>query len=97
MYEGIKYPYALIHWFSHVGNKPDEDTGMWLVQPDSNADGSPAMSVIHLDTVVQAVHLIGVYSDGFLPWGVSLHNSLDVFGTFYVNKYIDHHAFEIAF
>ena len=97
MYEGIKYPCALIHWFSHVGNKPDEDTGIWLVQPDSNADGSPAMSVIHLDTVVWAMHLIGVYGDGFLPRGISLHNSLDVFGTFYVNKYIDHHAFEIAF
>ena len=55
------------------------------------------MLVIHLDTIVRASHLIGVYGDRFLPRGISFHNSLDVFDTFYVNKYIDHHTFEIAY
>jgi len=35
---------------------------------------------------IWAAHLIGMYSDHFLPWGISLHNSLDVFNTFYINK-----------
>lgn len=96
-YRGIRYPCALIHWFSCVGDMPDEDTGMWMVEPDLNAEGKPFMSVIHLDTIVRAAHLIGVYGNVFLPQGISAHNSLDVFRTFYVNKYIDHHAFEIAF
>jgi hypothetical protein len=76
MYDGIKYPCALVRWFSRIGDEPDEDSGMWMVQPDSNADGSPSMAVIHLDTVVRAAHLIGVYGDHFLPRGISLHNSL---------------------
>jgi hypothetical protein len=97
MYRGVKYPCALIRWFSRLGDEPDPDTGMWMVKPDFKADQSPAMSVIHLDTIVRASHLIGVYGDRFLPQGISFHNSLDVFDTFYVNKYIDHHAFEIAF
>ena len=97
MYQGIKYPCALIRWFSRLGDEPDVDTGMWMVQPDLQADQSPIMAVIHLDIIVRAAHLIGVYGDHFLPHGISFHNSLDVFNTFYVNKYIDHHAFEIAF
>jgi hypothetical protein len=96
MYQGIKYPCALIRWFSRVGDEPDVDTGMWLVQPDSDANGPPTMSIVHVDTIVRAAHLIGVYGDQFLPPGITFHNSLDVFDTFYVNKYIDHHAFEIA-
>lgn len=97
IYHGVKYPCALIRWFSRVGDMPDEDTGMWMVEADLNAEGKPFMSVIHLDTIVRAAHLIGVYGNVFLPRGISAHNSLDVFRTFYVNKYIDHHAFEIAF
>ena len=28
---------------------------------------------------------------------VNFTNTLDVYRSFYVNKYVDHHAFEIAF
>jgi hypothetical protein len=38
-------------------NKPDEDTGMWVVEPDFNADGSPLVSVIHLDCILRAATL----------------------------------------
>lgn len=27
----IKYPCALIHWYSLVGDSPDENMGMWVV------------------------------------------------------------------
>ena len=72
-------------------------TGMWVVEPDFNADGSPLVSVIHLDCILRAAHLIGVCSSDFLPKELSFHHSLDAFLSFYVNKFIDHHAFEIAF
>jgi hypothetical protein len=96
-FRGITYPCALIRWFSRLGDKPDANTGMWVVEPDSYDDGSPRESVIHLDCILRGAHLIGVYGEGFLPSGLTLHNSLDVFRSYFVNKYIDHHAFEIAF
>lgn len=91
------YPCALIQWFSRMGNRPDDDTGMWVVRPDSDADGSPHLSVVHLDTILRAAHLIGIYGKNMLPKTLSFAQSLDLFRTYYVNKYIDHHSFEIAF
>jgi hypothetical protein len=32
-----------------------------------------------------------------IPRNFTCHNSLDAFASFFVNKYIDHHAHEIAF
>ena len=51
-FNGTKYPCALVHWFSHVGQSADSGTGMWVVEPDVTDDGVPITSVIHLDTVV---------------------------------------------
>ncbi|KAI6023641.1 hypothetical protein BKA83DRAFT_4030289, partial [Pisolithus microcarpus] len=28
---GICYPCAVMHWFNHIGDKPDETAGMWMV------------------------------------------------------------------
>ena len=50
-HEGIEYPCALIHWFSHVGDLGD-NTGMWIVKLDMSDDGEITISIIHLDTVV---------------------------------------------
>ncbi|KAH7921240.1 hypothetical protein BV22DRAFT_1019790, partial [Leucogyrophana mollusca] len=53
--------------------------------------------VIHTDTIYRAAHLIPVYGVEFVPDNLKFHHSYDAFHTFYVNKYADHHAFEIAF
>lgn len=95
-FQGITYPCAFVHWFSTIGEEPDEDTGMWMVQPALTEDGLPEVSVIHLDCVFRAAHLLPIYGETRIPDNVSLHNSLDAFVGFYVNKYADHHAFEIA-
>jgi hypothetical protein len=95
--EDSTYPYALVHWYSHVGDSPDEDTGMWVIEPDYCEDGTHFASVIHLDTIFRAAHLMPVYGDKFIPPHLSFTQSLDAFRAYYVNKYIDHHAFEIAF
>ena len=85
----------LVHWFSHISEECDEDMGMWMVQPEVEDDGSPSISVLHIDCIFRAAHLLPIY--GVDPIGsISPDNSLDVFPAFYVNKYIDHHAFQIA-
>lgn len=96
-FRGKFYPCALVHWFSRIGNGPDDDTGMWIVQRELGLDGLPSASIIHLDAVVRAAHLIGVYGENFLPKDLSPEDSLDIFQSYYVNKYIDHHSFETVF
>lgn len=91
------YPCTLVHWFSCVDNEPDEDTGMWIVAPDITNEGTPKVSILHLDCIVRAAHLIAVYGNMPLPNDLKFPDSLDAFHTFYVNKFADHHAFEIAF
>ena len=66
---------------------------------DSNSKtplGEPVISVIHVDRIYRAAHLFPIYGNAPIPATISLHNSLDAFSAFYVNKYADHHAFEIA-
>ncbi len=53
--------------------------------------------MIHLDCILRAAHLIGVTGQESVPKGLKPSDTLDVFPSFFVNKYIDHHAHEIAF
>jgi hypothetical protein len=96
-FQGVKYPCALVHWFSHVGQSADPGMGMWTVEPDVMDDGAPLAAVIHLDTIIRAAHLLPVFKKEFVPRDLSFSDTLDKFQLFYVNKFIDHHAFEIAF
>jgi hypothetical protein len=80
-----------------VGNLPDNNTGMWVVEPDVLGNGKAFTLIIHLDTIVQASHLILVFGPQHVSNTLSFTDMLDVFSSFYVNKYIDYHAFEIAF
>ncbi|KAE9385392.1 hypothetical protein BT96DRAFT_960753 [Gymnopus androsaceus JB14] len=92
------YECALIHWYSTVGDTPCEETGLWMVDPDFDREGSPNLEVIHIDCLYRGAHLIGVTGDSRLPTkDFSSTDSLDAYSCFYVNKYIDYHAHEIAF
>ncbi|KAH9018135.1 hypothetical protein EDB84DRAFT_1627433 [Lactarius hengduanensis] len=98
-YDGIDYPCALVHWFSAVGDTPDDETGLWVVKPDYLPRQRRFLEVIHLDSILRGAHLIGVAGPHFLPSSpkVDYLTSLDSFKCFFVNKYADHHAHEIAF
>lgn len=96
-FRGKLYPCALVHWYSRLGDGPDEDSGMWIVRRDLGEDGAPKACILHLDTIVRAAHLIAMYGDVWVPKGASHTQSLDLFESYYINKYIDHHAFETAF
>ena len=93
----IKYPCVLIHWYSLVGDSPDENMGMWVVKPDILDNGRPWTAVIHLDTIVCLAHLLPIYRERQVPRGMKYTDSLDTFSEFYVTKFADHHTFEIAF
>jgi hypothetical protein len=95
-FRNVSYPCAFVSWYSRLGDEPDENTGMWKVEPEVDVNGSPVVSVIHLDCVLRAAHLIGVYGEDFISADLKEFQSLDTFRTFYVNKFADHHAFEIA-
>ncbi|KIM61208.1 hypothetical protein SCLCIDRAFT_122526 [Scleroderma citrinum Foug A] len=97
IYNSIKYPCVLVQWFTTISDRPDENTEMWVVQPDFDADGQQELEVVHIDCILQGVHLIPVYGHDQLPTDIQHRDTLDIFKAYYVNKYIDHHAFEIAF
>ncbi|KAJ7761559.1 hypothetical protein DFH07DRAFT_867708 [Mycena maculata] len=96
-YLGITYPCALVTWFSSIGDGPCPDVGMWMVEPDLDHRGRHVMDIIHIDTILRGAHLIGIYGDSFFPRHFKYSDTLDRFKAFYINKYADHHAHEIAF
>jgi len=96
--EGQVYPCALVHNFRKAYTDPDPDNGMWIVEPERTADGSRLMSVVHLDSMVRAAHLLPVFGrPSPIPPQIKFSFALDSFSAFYVNKYIDYHAFETVF
>ncbi len=92
-----KYPCALVEWFTTVGDEPDNVTGMWIVEPDFNADGSRSCEIIHTDCIIRSAHLIPIYGSAFLPPGFHFSDAFDAFSAFYVNKYADYHAHRTVF
>lgn len=96
-HQKVPYPSALLEWFSCTGDSPDNDTGLWVVAPDYNEDGSRSMSIVHINTILRAAHLLPVFGEDFLPDNFHFSNTLDAFDDFFVNKFIDHHANENAF
>ncbi|KAI5996525.1 hypothetical protein F5J12DRAFT_907094 [Pisolithus orientalis] len=90
-----RYPCAVVQWFDRVGDDPDVDTGMWIVHPALTANRHLATAVIHVDTIYHAAHLVPLYSTHPIPRTIKPHHSYDAFTTFYVNRFIDHHAFSL--
>jgi len=96
-FEGVTYPCALIHWFATYGDTPDPDNGMWIVEPEYDGNGYRSVSVIHVDTIIRAAHLLPIFDSSPIERSVHYTKTLDAFRAFYVNKYADYHAYEIAF
>jgi hypothetical protein len=95
-HENKEYPCALIQWYSHVGSEPDGDTGLWMVEPDTDDAGDPHLTVIHLDSIYRAVHLLPAHQNStFVERTITMHSSLDTFQLFYINKFVDHQSFEV--
>ncbi|KAH9943733.1 hypothetical protein B0H21DRAFT_779671 [Amylocystis lapponica] len=95
-YDDVHYPCALVEWFELESKQPDAVTGLYVVKPDIT-DGKRVVTLIHLDSIVRAVHLIGVYHATLIPTDFHFSYTLDVFDAFYVNKYADYHSHECIY
>lgn len=92
------YPSALVEWFSKVGRGPNADTNLWMLHRDYHMQARrlrPHFTVVHLDSLLRCAHLIPAYGPAPLPIQLRYTHSLDCFDYFWLNKYIDHHAFEL--
>ncbi|KAH9913279.1 hypothetical protein B0H21DRAFT_704034, partial [Amylocystis lapponica] len=95
-YDDVYYPCALVEWFELESEQPDAVTGLYVVKPDIT-DGERVVTLIHLDSIVRAVHLIGVYRATLIPTDFHFSYTLDAFDAFYVNKYADYHSHECIY
>ena len=93
MINGELHQYALIHWYSIFGDQPDPDNGMWVVTPDYFGS-APNISVIHIDSIFCAAHLLPIFDENPLPRMLNYTSTLDSFKAFYVNNYIDYHTYK---
>ena len=99
-YDQASYECALVHDYQVVNPYPDEITGMAIVKRVMRGN-LPRARVIPLDDILRAVHLIPVFSQlgtKRIPKKYKHELTLDdhqLFELFYVNKFVDHHAFEI--
>ena len=84
---------ALIHWFSISGDHPDPDNSMWVATPDYSGD-TRDLAVIHIDSIFRATHLLPIFNDTPLCHTLDYTATLDSFQSFYINTYIDYHAYE---
>ena len=66
------------------------------MEPDFNIEGEPLCVVIHLDMMVCEAHLIGE-PNGPVSSDITHVSALDKFHSYYINKYIDQHVYEITF
>lgn len=82
------YPCALVRWFSPLGDSPCSETRMWQVKPDFDEQGNHLVSVIHL---------IPIFVSTPIDHDMQFTDSLAAFASYYVNKFSDYHAHEIAF
>ncbi|KAG2029452.1 hypothetical protein BDR03DRAFT_936837 [Suillus americanus] len=87
---------AIARVLCFLGFNRDPDTGMYIVVPSTTDDGTLDISIIHIDCIFRAAHLIPIYGTNSLPRKITPHDSYNVFHAYYINKYADHHAFEIA-
>jgi len=99
-YNQASYECALVHDYQVVNPYPDETTGMAIVKRAMRGN-LPRARVIPLNDILRAVHLIPVFSQlgtKRVPKKYKHEMTLDnreLFKLFYVNKFVDHHTFEI--
>ncbi|KAI5996903.1 hypothetical protein F5J12DRAFT_907013 [Pisolithus orientalis] len=89
----MEYPCVIVCWFDHIGDGPDTCTGMWIVCACNTQD----IAIIHINTIYHAAQLIPAYANHQInPASIKPNKSYNKFLHYYVNKFADHHAFEIT-
>ena len=97
IYDGKLLPCALVHEFQYSSRRPDKDTGLWIVEPKFVEEAQPCLRIISLNRIFRAAHLIPVFKTrSFISRSLTMDKTLDEFKRFYINKFIDYHAFRIV-
>ncbi|KIJ07000.1 hypothetical protein PAXINDRAFT_91100 [Paxillus involutus ATCC 200175] len=68
-----------------------------MVEPEFDENGNRLVTVIHLDSILRPAHLIDIYGAEFIPYDLKYTDSLSAFSAFYVNKFSNYHAHQLAF
>ncbi|KAI5980349.1 hypothetical protein F5J12DRAFT_732972, partial [Pisolithus orientalis] len=48
------------------------------------------LAIVHINTIIQAAHLIPIFGQEHAPLPISFNNSLNVYCRFYINHFVDH-------
>jgi hypothetical protein len=94
-YRDIIYSCALLHWFMKPESELNELNGMWVVEPRLNPDGTRVSSIVNINALICAAHLLPVFDNKAVPRDLNCEETLDYFTIFYINRYVDHHSFLI--
>ncbi|KAM6491755.1 hypothetical protein JOM56_012795 [Amanita muscaria] len=98
---GARYQCALVDDYILASDGPDEVTGMWMVKRAIDHRSRQQISrVIHVEEIIRAAHLIPVFPNtGDIDQNISPDTALDHYrrNLFYVNKFVDYHAFETVY
>jgi hypothetical protein len=100
-YDHTFYKCALVHNYQVINPSSDEITGMAIVKRAMRGNWS-RVHIIPLNNILQAIHLILVFSqlgNRKIPKKYKhklMFNDCQLFKLFYVNRFVDHHAFEIC-
>ncbi|KAF8644289.1 hypothetical protein AX16_008564, partial [Volvariella volvacea WC 439] len=97
-YDRILYPCAYVRWFKKVSTIPDRLLGLWQVKVErlnARGGGDEVHSIVHLDSMLRAAHLIPNFGSSRIPVNFSYQSTLSTFENFFINSYIDHHSHEL--
>lgn len=93
-YKRVDYSCAFVNWLIRDDDEREHDTRLWTVSLEEH-DGKPASDVIDVRTIARATHLIPVFGSDPIPSDLQYYNSLDRYKYFFVNAFVDHHAYEL--
>lgn len=93
VYDDLCHDCAFVEWFELDSDQPDPATGMWIVKPEMR-ERERAQSIIPINSIIRACHLIGVYSQSSIPVDFHFADSLVAFKRYYVNWFADYHIHE---
>ena len=64
-----------------ISEEPNENTGMWWVEPNFDTKGEALYVVIHIDPIIHTAHMIGKPNRP-LSTLITYISALDMFDTF---------------
>ncbi|KAF8256945.1 hypothetical protein EI94DRAFT_1635809 [Lactarius quietus] len=84
-----------VNWLVRDDDKPEPDTGLWTVSLEE-CHGVLTSDIIDMRSITHATHLIPVFGSDPIPPKIQYSNALDNYKTFFVNSFVNHHAYKFV-